>query len=129
VNINVINTVERSIKEFILAGKMFTSIDIANSIKKDGMWIRNREVAEVLRDRAIEISEDLEEEYLSTVIVVTNGHTANLYFPCEANPLIYSNSNAKAITLPEFESMHGKVKDNIFNVVNFLKGIFKFPKI
>jgi hypothetical protein len=79
--------------EFVAKNAMFTSIDIANSIKKNGAWVRNSEVAKWLRDNALSIAPS----YNSVKIVVKNNHNASLYFPSNANPDDYKDRDQDAL--------------------------------
>ena len=41
--------IKAKIDEYVTKNEAFTSVDIANAIKTDGTWIRNRDVAAWLR--------------------------------------------------------------------------------
>lgn len=79
--------------EFVAKNAMFTSIDIANSIKKDCTWIRNSEVAKWLRDNALNIATS----YNSVKIPVKNGRNASLYYPSNTNPDDYKDRDQDAL--------------------------------
>jgi hypothetical protein len=80
--------IESKFKEFVAKSVLFTSVDISNSIKKDGTWVRNSEVAHWLRSNAIQIATN----YTTTQIEVCQGkHTATLYYPSGANPDDYKD--------------------------------------
>jgi hypothetical protein len=89
--------IETKVLEFASKNLMFTSVDIANSIKKDGTWVKNREVAHWLRTNALTVALC----YTSTPIQVGQGaHTATLYHPTGTNPDDYTDRDQEAIPPP-----------------------------
>lgn len=80
----------QKVKEYMMNGKSFTSVDITNDLKDDGVRIRNREVADMLRSLAIPIAHKYNCLYhLSLIRVDSNvdGPTwAYLYHHQTANP-------------------------------------------
>jgi len=86
------NEIEIKFNEFVNKQVMFTSIDIANSIKKDGMWLRNSEVATWLRTNALKNA-----SYSSTKITVSNNKEATLYHPLNSNPDTYVDRDQEAL--------------------------------
>jgi hypothetical protein len=86
--------IEEKVCEFVTKNLMFTSVDIANSIKKD-IWIRNSEVASWLRDHFVAKFP----VYTMTRIPVMNGQfLANLYYLIGANPDDYQDRNQTALS-------------------------------
>jgi hypothetical protein len=73
---------------------LFTSVDIANSIKSDGTWVRNSEVASWLRSNALNNTPS----YTSTKITVSNNKEATLYYPSNLNPDSYTNRDQEALS-------------------------------
>lgn len=59
-----------SIKEQIMNGYSFTSLDIANELKDDGVRLRNRDVAEMLRSMVLPIAHKYHCLYNITLIRV-----------------------------------------------------------
>jgi hypothetical protein len=93
--------------ELIKDQKMFTSVDLANAIKKDGNWIRNIEVASWLRENYRKLDEFL--EYKTTPIqVCSNTRSATLYFPEGSNPDLYSNRDQEPLTQVEVDDIRKK---------------------
>lgn len=102
---------EEIIQEFIKNEKMFTSVDIANTVKIKGYWIRNSEIAKYLRDNINNISEFINGDYIVSQITVvvdnTTGKTAiaNLYHPINKNPYDYKDTNQRALSPDEITSL------------------------
>ena len=98
------------VAEFVNKQELFTSVDVANAIKKDGTWIRNREVAGWLRNFFSDPS------YSRTLIPVDYGRNeATLYHPGFADTKDYKNYDAKAISPEVFND---KYKDNAVTAVS-----------
>ena len=76
-------TIKNKVVSFMRDDKMFTSVDIANSIKEDKgkVFIRNREVAEWLRRNIMRVTHQIFTFYNSTMITVDNNQKAYLYHP------------------------------------------------
>ena len=81
------------VTDFCSQNLMFTSVDISNSIKKDGKWIYNSEVAGWLRRNLL----FRRQSYAKTTISVTNG-VATLYHPIGADTDEYTDRNQHALT-------------------------------
>jgi len=93
--------------EFINSQRLFTSVNLTNAIKKDGIWIKNSEVAYWLRHSFDELNEDLGDSYCVTQIqVLQNSQHANLYHPFFADVSNYNDRDAQAMTPDEFEKIH-----------------------
>ena len=91
--------------QWMQRGKMFTSVDIANSLKQRGDWVRNRDVADYLRAKVVNISPQYGFRYKTTIINVTlpNGSNAEatLYHPEGTNATAYTKTNQKAMSPDE----------------------------
>jgi hypothetical protein len=90
--------VENKVKTLITNKEMFTSVDISNAIKEDGIWIRCREVASVLRQHDFSM-----DDYARTSITVANGRQASLYHPDYADPSNYTKTNQRTIAKSEVD--------------------------
>lgn len=100
--------IKNKVKEFITNQKMFTSVNLTNAIKKDGIWINNSGVAEWLRNNFEEVNEELGDSYHSSLILVMNdSRKANLYYPFFADPNNFNDRNTDALTPDEFQALHG----------------------
>jgi hypothetical protein len=88
--------ITEKVKQFVANKEMFTSVDISNSIKQDGTWIMNREVAAFLRQ--YNFSGDAYEHSLIAVTKV-NGQSAraNVYYPDYADPANYTKTSQTTI--------------------------------
>ena len=97
--------IEAKVDEFTARGQGFTSVDICNSIKVDGTWIRNRDVAAWLRRWTPPVG------YYSARITVQLGGgdkvTAAAYLPNDLTPADYADTAQTAMTPKEFEDLHG----------------------
>jgi hypothetical protein len=86
-------------------GKMFTSVDIANSLKQRGDWIRNRTVADYLRQNVVNFAPQYGCKYTKSVIDVQlpNGSytEATLYHPEGSSPSAYTRTAQKALSPDE----------------------------
>ena len=96
---------------WLIAEKPFTSVELCNHMKRLGIWIRNRDVAEYLRSNVEEISNEFGVYVATTMIGVDaskNATTAaTLYHPERYDADNYMSRDLKAITPGEFEAMHG----------------------
>ena len=102
------DVIKQKVKDFYTKQSLFTSINIANSIKKDGLWIRNRDVASWLRTNFEDVNAEMGDSYLTANIDVDNdSRNATLYYPFFADTSSYKDRNLKAVTPDEFEKMHG----------------------
>lgn len=98
-------TIAAKVAEFVGEEKGFTSVDICNSIKGDGTWIRNREVASFLRRWSPPVG------YYSARVTVTleggGSASAAVYMPNTMTPAEYVETSQSAMTPAEFEALHG----------------------
>lgn len=91
-------TIRDTVIKFINDELLFTSVDIANAIKREtlSMAIRNRDVAEWLR-KNMSIDPAMQ-DYDSVPISVNDGqNTAALYFPHWMDPEDYQSRDQKAL--------------------------------
>lgn len=102
--------IENHLKQAIKNKSMFTSVDIANKIKRAGVWVRNREVADYLRNY------NFPANYESTLIDVTvkdNGSSyvtgATLYYPDGADPDMYVETEQEAISYDDYSNSKSAV--------------------
>lgn len=109
------NLIELKVKSFIEKDIMFTSVDISNAIKSDGIFIRNVVVAEWLRKNCSDV--DLFSDYSVTSINLDNGHRANLYHPTHLNADDYKARGQKALTPVDVDKIRGKAVAKIFSSV------------
>ena len=92
-----------TIKEKLMNGYSFTSLDIANELKDDGVRLRNREVAEMLRSMVLPIAHKYHCLYNITLIRVdskADGPTwAYVYHHKNADPDSYMarDQNPKSV--------------------------------
>lgn len=101
--------IRETVQKYINEEEMFTSVDIANAIKKDGTWIRNTEVRDWLRTNSD--FDDLFVNYESDRIAVCNGtRYATVYLPAYKNADEYEPTNQKALTPSEVEAIR-RAKD------------------
>ncbi len=98
--------IEAKVSEFVGKNAMFTSVDIGNSIKKDGTWLKNSEVAKWLRNNVT----SLHSSYASTKISVMQGqHTATLYHPASSDPDDYQDRDQQAFSPSHTQSITATV--------------------
>lgn len=114
------------IEDFITKGLPFTSIDISNTIKQTGKWVRNRYVAKYLRKKIAN-----HHNYIILPITVSTasgtGSTANLYYPNTFDPMDYHNRNQRALTPQDVDDIIAKLKgyenkDVADSIANIPKG-------
>ena len=95
--------VEATIREFMAQGDLFTSIDIANAVKMDGSWVRNRDVADYLRTNWAIIAGDmlasgeLIASYEATPTLMTIDKMATIYHPYDMSPDNYTDRDQEAL--------------------------------
>lgn len=104
--------IELKVKDFISKDEMFTSVDIANAIKNTGVFIRNIQVAEWLRNNFSDA--DLFAGYMISFIQVNGGQqTARLYHPNHKDPDNYATRDQVALTPDDVD----KIKNNSIKTV------------
>ncbi len=89
--------VKDAVREFVQGRKLFTSVDVANEIKKAGIWKRNRDVARELRDLFSSGDEVFDGYDRCNISVDSDSKTAALYLPCGADPEDYTERNQSAL--------------------------------
>lgn len=109
-------TVLEKVSEYVKEGKMFTSVDIANAVKKEGLWVRNRDVRDWLQENFSD--KDLFEDYAISQIHVCNGSSvASLYHPALVDPSTYMDRDQRPLTPDEVKTISqqkvGTVKDSM----------------
>ena len=109
------NLIELKVKSFIEKDQMFTSVDISNAIKSDGLFVRNVTVAEWLRNNSSD--DDLFSDYSVTQIDLDNGRRANLYHPVHLDPNDYKSRDQKSLTPAEVDKIKGKAMTKVFSAV------------
>jgi hypothetical protein len=101
-------TIRAKIQELVNKEEMFTSVDIANAIKRDGIWIRNREIRNWLHANAND--QALFGDYVHTNIDVCGGNAqATLYHPTLKNPDDYTARDQVSLTPDEVKDIQKKV--------------------
>jgi len=88
--------VRKVVEEFTGGQKMFTSVDVANTVKRTYSWRRNRDVAAELRN-LFSTGDSLFDGYDRCVIAVDGGaKNATLYLPCGSDPDDYKERDQRA---------------------------------
>jgi hypothetical protein len=109
-------TIRVKVEEFIRAEKLFTSVDIANSIKMDGIWVRNTEVRHWLQNNFND--KLLFGDYVLTPIHVCSGSSlASLYHPALSDPNSYLDRDQRSLTPDDVKAIQ-KSKVGTPNPVN-----------
>lgn len=98
-------------KERIRSQKSFTSVDIANAIKRFGIYVRNTIIAERLKDCVCRWADEENIKYKTEVINVDAGNKgvvkATLYLPDDGTAQSdYFDRDQKAISPIDFDEMH-----------------------
>ena len=106
-------SVQEKVIEFINDEKLFTSVDIANAVKRDGLWVRNREVRDWLRENFS--NKTIFKNYTTTQIMVCKGSSAaTLYHPDNVDANAYLETDQHTLTPDEVKAISkskvGKVK-------------------
>jgi hypothetical protein len=99
------NTVQDKVDEFITGQKGFTSVDVCNAIKRDGVWIRNREVAAYLRGATMPVGYGVSR----VTVELKDGDIsqASVYLPNTLCVADYTDTAQEAMTPDEFTALHG----------------------
>jgi len=108
-------SVLEKVTEFIKEDKMFTSVDIANAVKSEGLWVRNTEVRDWLQENFS--NKTLFGTYVISQISVCNGSSmASLYHPALLNPSDYVDRDQRPLTPDEVRAIAkakvGTIKDS-----------------
>jgi len=98
------------ITNFIKDGKMFTSVDISNAIKMEGIWVRNRTVRDFLQD--LFLDKDLFTDYtISQIFVCNNSSLASLYHHNLSDPNDYLDRDQHCLTPDEVKSIQKELEE------------------
>ena len=101
-------TIKTKVQEYIAKGEMFTSVDIANAVKKDGIWVRNRDVRNWLHANSSD--QVLFGDYGQSIINVCNGSAqATLYHPVFKDASEYTALDQVSLTPDEVKDIQKKV--------------------
>jgi DNA-binding CsgD family transcriptional regulator len=101
--------INQVLTDFMLQDKIFTSVDVANEVKRCGKWISNTDVAAYLRLTVINLSNQIQIAYKQETISVTTNKgqtTASIYLPVNANVSSYQGTDQSAMTPEEFLKLH-----------------------
>ena len=99
--------IEQKVRDLVSQQTMFTSVDVTNAIKTDGIWINNAIVSSWLRSNFDAVNQSMGNNYESKVInVANNTHRAFVYYPFFNDPNNYPNPNAIAMTPDQFFALH-----------------------
>lgn len=97
-------SVKEKVIEFINQTKLFTSVDIANAVKNDGLWVRNREVRDWLHENFND--QTIFNGYTTSMVKVCNNTSnATLYHPVSIDPSAYVETNQRSLTPDEVKAI------------------------
>ena len=105
--------IEKTIDEFVDAGILFTSVDIANKIKSEGTWVKNRDVSAYLKN-AFATNQYITYKVSKISVKRTEDDKlvdAFLYHPINKDPSEYKNTDLKALSPSDVQ-----INDNSTNV-------------
>ena len=88
-----VEAVKVTVSGFANAYKQFTSVDITNAVKECGIWVRNRDVAEWLREDQAKNGRDWYKADQISVVVKGNSVRATLYSPLGYRPDHYESTD------------------------------------
>ena len=101
---NEVEVLEGIVETFLTQGLPFTSLEIANSAKSNGLRVRNHQVAEWMRENVIRIAHDLGALYNTTLIEVQSKRDgyilANLYHHMSYDPDDYLDRSQNPLPMP-----------------------------
>lgn len=105
-----LEALEEVLDGFLTDGRMFTSVEIANEVKRLGVWVRNSEVATYLRSAS---PFGIPAYNSTTINVEVDGgiRIAICYHLVFDDPMDYMPRDLKAITPDEFK----KIKVDLLN--------------
>lgn len=113
--------VKKEIKAFIDKQEMFTSVDISNEIKKQGIWLSNTETSNILKD--LFNTDQIFDSYAYKRLILSDGKGTNVnaivYYPSDQDPLNYKKFTI-SINPAEFDiiKQNKQVTTNTTVVVN-----------
>jgi hypothetical protein len=107
-------TVCEKVQGFIKEQKMFTTVDVSNAIKSEGLWVRVQEVREWITENFND--KTIFGGYVITQIKVCNGSSfASLYHPALKDPKDYLDRDQHPLTPDEVKAIAktlvGTIKD------------------
>lgn len=103
-NITEETAIQKVLDDLTSRNEVFTSVHVANEVKKAGTWIRNRDVASYIR---MYFPYQYGGEYDSTIgVEIGNGIRATVYHPIGTDP-VDKVGVVSAMTPDEFDKMHG----------------------
>jgi len=101
-------SIKAKVQEYISKEEMFTSVDIANAIKRDGIWVRVKEVRDWLHANSND--QTLFGDYGQSTIDVCGGKAqATLYHPAFKDPNEYVARDQVSLTPDEVKDIQKKV--------------------
>ncbi|MDO8640249.1 MAG: hypothetical protein Q7R33_01785 [Nitrosarchaeum sp.] len=109
VSVNIEDVIKDKVAKFIKTKKSFTSVDVSNAIKTDGIWVSNSIVANWLRKHFYDVRV-FPQSYHRTQITVDNSNSAYLYHHNLSRQSDYKNRNLTAITPLEFKTIVNKLQ-------------------
>ncbi len=97
--------IQATVDEFVGRNEGFTSVDIANTIKRAGTWVANRDVARWLRNWVPTLGYGV----TRTTVELADGNQvqASVYLPSTMSVSDYTATSQTAMTPQEFEQLHG----------------------
>ena len=101
------------IKDMVDEKELFTSIDVSNIVKSQGVWMRNRHVSFLIKD----IFKTEYDDYISTQIKVKSAENNNLFINAwlyhhkNSDPTKYTNNAGKPITPSEFKQIVSDINE------------------
>lgn len=109
------NSVLEKVKEYVKQEQMFTSVDITNAVKNEGIWVRNTEVRDWLHDHFQD--KDLFLGYIISPITVLGNNKASLYHPALVDPENYQERDQLPLTPDQVKAIQkvkvGKYKSDL----------------
>lgn len=116
-------SIQEKVQEYIKEQKMFTSVDIANAVKQEGLWVRNREVRDWIQENFT--NKSIFGDYIISQIMVCNGSSfASLYHPALKDPNDYLDREQQPLTPDEVKAIAknkvGTIKDSAADITKIL---------
>ena len=103
-------TIRSTIESYVKQQEPFTSVDIANAIKKTGIWIRNSEVAAWLR-KNYDTDPMFDEYQKSPILVCNDTTTASLYHSIYYDQNEYTDREQRPLTPQDVKQIKKDLKD------------------
>jgi hypothetical protein len=100
--------IRAKVEDFVKKQLMFTSVDISNAIKKDGVWVRNSDTSTWLHRNFNDVNDSLAADYtVVTIKVLNNTVSALLYLHVTHSADNYTNRDLEAMTPSQFKRLYG----------------------